>query len=237
VEQTRGREVRPADIFAPAAATLLTEEVVELLRDAILKGRFRPGDRLREEHLGEALGVSRGPVRSALQQLEREELVVRRRNRGAIVAELATIDVEEVYSLRLAIEPLACAWAARNAVEQDLEEMQAIIDGYSTTLTTRVGDREAADEDLRFHDAIYRAARHKRLMRLWQDLRPQVFVFLLARTYVRSRKFREMMITGHGTILDAIARGDEEAAREAAAEHVETSYANVLASYSKQSDE
>ena len=107
-------------ILTPAAAILLSDEVVDRLREAILRGLFAPGDRLREEQLAEALGVSRGPIRNALLQLEREGMVMRRRNRGAIVARLSRVDLEEVYSLRLAIEPVACAWAARNANERDL---------------------------------------------------------------------------------------------------------------------
>src|SRR5262249_26240669 len=150
--------------------------------------------------------------------------------RGAMVAQLSRQDLEEVYSLRVAIEPVACAWATRNAVASDLAEMQAIIDSYSK-LNTKVTVQAAADADLGFHDVIYAAARNKRLLRLWQDLRPQVYVFLLARTYVRKREFREIMIARHGQILSAIADQDEPRARKLAAEHVQTSYERVLAEY------
>jgi DNA-binding GntR family transcriptional regulator len=217
-------------VLTPATAPLLSDTVVDRLREAILRGLFPPGDRLREEQLAEALGVSRGPIRNALLQLEREGMVLRRPNRGAMVAQLSQGDLEEVYSLRVAIEPVACAWATRNAVPRDLEEMQAIIDSYSK-LTTKVTVQEAADADLGFHDVIYAAARNRRLLRLWQDLRPQVYLFLLARTYVRKREFREIMIARHGQILSAIAERDEPRARELAAEHVQTSYERVLAEY------
>src|SRR5579871_2022414 len=82
--------------LGPALATLLSDEVVDRLRESILRGHFAPGDRLREEQLAEALGVSRGPIRNALVQLEREGLAVRRPNRGAVVAELSRGDLEEV---------------------------------------------------------------------------------------------------------------------------------------------
>src|ERR1700722_17271043 len=78
-----------AAMLGPALAMLLSDEVVDRLRDSILRGHFAPGDRLREEQLADALGVSRGPIRNALVQLEREGLVQRRRNRGAIVARLS----------------------------------------------------------------------------------------------------------------------------------------------------
>ncbi len=232
--RSQGRSALPVsidNIFAPTPATLLAEGVIDQLRDSILQGYFPPGERLREEQLAEALDVSRGPVRSALLQLEREGLVIRRRNRGAVVASLSRADLEEVYSLRLAIEPVACRWAARHAVQDDVEEMRAVIDSYPKILTLRVSDADAAEADLRFHDVVYDAARHKRLLRLWQDIRPQVYVFLLSRTYVRTREFRDIMAAAHGDITSVIAAGDEARATELAAEHVRTSYLRVISAY------
>lgn len=161
-----------AGMLGSALTTLISDEVVDRLREAILRGHFAPGDRLRESQLADALGVSRGPVRTALAQLEREGLAMRRPNRGAVVAELSRTDLEEVFSLRLAIEPVCCAWAARHAREPDLAVMQAVIDSYGE-LDTKITARKAAEADLAFHDAVYRASGHRRLLRLWADLRPR----------------------------------------------------------------
>jgi DNA-binding GntR family transcriptional regulator len=217
-------------VLSPASPTLLSDTVADRLRETIFKGHFVPGQRLREEQLAEALDVSRGPIRDALLQLEREGLVVRHRNRGAMVARLSRADLEEVYSLRLAIEPFVCAWAARNATEQDCAEMQSTIDTYSA-LDPSVTVHEAADADLRFHDVVYRASGHKRVLRLWQDLRPQVYMFLLARSYVGREEFRGIMIRSHGEMLAAIKDGDEARAREVAVRHVQTSYRRVISGY------
>ena len=146
-----------SSMLTPTAPVHLSDTVTERLRRTIVEGHFSPGDRLREEQLAEALDVSRGPIRDALRQLEREGLVVRRRNRGAVVASLSRADVEEVYSLRLAIEPLACAWSAQNATDQDCAKMQAVIDVYADPAVTET-PHQAADADLRFHDLIYAAA-------------------------------------------------------------------------------
>lgn len=232
---TQRHPVGGASVLTPAFATLLSDEVVDRLRDSILRGYFAPGDRLREEQLADALGVSRGPIRNALVQLEREGLAVRRPNRGAVVAELSRTDLEEVFSLRLAIEPIGFAWAARNADADDLAEMQAVIDGYSK-LTTRVTPREAAEADLAFHDVVYRASAHRRLIGLWEDLRPQVFVFLLARSYVHTREFRGIMVRNHAALLSIIAAGDADGARDLAAEHVRTSYLRVVAGFEVRSE-
>jgi DNA-binding GntR family transcriptional regulator len=222
------RLAQPA--LAPAPTGLLAEEVVDRLREPIFRGLLAPGDRLPEEQLAETLGVSRGPIRDALSQLEREGLVVRRRNRGAVVARLRRQDLDEVYSLRQALESVACTWAARNADEQDHAELQAIIDGYaelSPTLTLQ----DAAEADLRFHDVVYRAAGNRRLLRTWHELRPQVYLFLLARPYVSTPEFREFMARRHALILDAIRAKDEARAAQEAAVHVETSYQRVIAAY------
>jgi DNA-binding GntR family transcriptional regulator len=217
--------------LGPASVKLLSDGVIEQMRESILQGHLLPGARLREEQLAEALGVSRGPVRSALVQLEREGLVIRRRNRGAVVAGLSKTDLEEVYSLRLAIEPVACRWAARNAASADIEAMRAIIATYSTLLTSDVTTADAASADVGFHDIVYRAARHVRLFRLWHDLRPQVHLFLSNRKYVRSPDFREIMINGHQAIVAAIAGPDPDVAAAVAAEHVRTSYEHVLSEF------
>ena len=219
-------------LLAPATPTLLADTVAERIRTIILKGQLGPGDRLREEQLAAALDVSRGPIRDALLQLEREGLVVRRRNRGAVVAHLSRADLDEVFSLRLAIEPVVCAWAARNSGEEDWTELQARIDTFAQ-LDTSVTVNEAAETDLQFHDVVYRASGHRRVLRLWQDLRSQVYIFMLARTYVQDPDFAEIMVRSHGLMLAAIRDGDEERARDVAVDHVETSYRRVIAGYER----
>jgi DNA-binding GntR family transcriptional regulator len=218
---------KDALVLAPAATKALADTVAERLRDTIFSGQLTPGDRLREEQLAGALDVSRGPIRDALLQLEREGLVVRRRNRGAVVASLSRADLDEVFSLRLAIEPVVCTWATRNSDEGDWAEMQERIDAFAQ-LDGSTTVHDAAEIDLQFHDVVYRASGHRRVLRLWHDLRPQVYIFMLARTYVRDADFPEIMVQSHGRLLDAIRDRDETRVQHVAAEHVETSYRRVI---------
>ena len=226
----RTRQEEASFVLVPAATKALADTVAERLRDTIFSGQLAPGDRLREEQLAGALDVSRGPVRDALSQLEREGLVVRRRNRGAVVASLSRADLEEVFSLRLAIEPVVCTWAARHSDEDDWAEMQERIDAFAQ-LDTSTTLHEAAETDLQFHDVVYRASGHRRVLRLWHDLRPQVYIFMLARTYVQDADFAEIMVRSHGMLLAAIRNRDERLVRRVAVEHVETSYGRVLAGF------
>ncbi len=217
-------------ILAPAVTPGLADTVAATLRDSIFHGHLAPGERLGEEALAQALDVSRDPVRSALSQLEREGLVVRRRNRGTFVAHLLRTDLEEIYAVRLAIEPLVSSWAARNGTEDDWARMQAIIDGYAE-LDVSASPHEAAEADLKFHDAVYRAAAHKRLLRMWQELRPQICIFLLARSYVGQDELAKGMIRNHTLILETLKQRSEPLARRVAEAHIKMSYGKVVNSY------
>jgi len=87
---------------------------------------------------------------------------------------------------------------------------------------------DAAEKDLLFHDAVYRAAGHSRLLRLWRDLRPQVQMFMLARTYVSDPDFAAVMRRSHLELLSAIRAHEEELAQQVAVEHVQTSFRRVM---------
>ena len=132
---------------------------------------------MREEALASVLGLSRGPVREALAQLEREGLVIRQPNRGATVARLSLEDLEEVYSLRLALEQLAVRQAIKNAEPMYFDKMQAVVDEMQTCLNRGITTQEAARLDIRFHELIYEASHHKRLLNVWSTLRPQILHF------------------------------------------------------------
>jgi len=201
------------------------------LRDSILRGDFAPGERLREVEIAARYEVSRGPVREALLQLEQEGLVMLRRNRGAVVARMSRADLEEVYSLRLALDRLAVARAARHGTEADFGVIDAVLHEFRGTGSDQpLTEQEAADQDVRFHDAVYRAAHHERLYASWSSIRSQVYVLLLGRN-VAGPDFREDTYVGHLELAYMIRARDEPRVVAAIERHLEASYARVLASY------
>jgi DNA-binding GntR family transcriptional regulator len=213
----------------------LAASIRSRLRQAILQGDFAPGERLREVEIAARHQVSRGPVREALLQLEQEGLVLLRRNRGAVVARLSRADLEEVYSLRLALERLAVARAARHGTETDFEVMDAVLHEFRGTGSGQpLTEQQAADQDVRFHDAVYRAAHHERLYATWSSIRSQVYVLLLSRN-VAGPDFREDTYVGHLELAYMIRARDEARVIEAIERHLEASYARVLASYPDES--
>jgi DNA-binding GntR family transcriptional regulator len=218
--------------LTPPPKRSLADDVVDRLRDAILHGSFKPGEPLREEQLAAMLDVSRGPVREALVQLEREGLVLVRRHRGATVARLSRGDLEEVYSLRLALERLATQRAVQLATEQDFKAMEEVLEAFDIVLSRRPSEKEVAELDVRFHDLIYRAARHQRLYESWANLRSQIYIFLLSRN-VANRDFREITVKAHAELLETLRSRDEARAVLAIEDHLRGAYDRVVQAFSK----
>lgn len=201
----------------------LGDAVLVRLRAAIHAGQFAPGERLVEQAVAESMKVSRGPVREALAQLEREGLVTSERNRGTFVARITREDIEEIYSLRLVLERLAVKWAVRNATRADLDRLQAIVDRMEAEASRGLSAREAAELDMSFHDELYRASGHKRLADFWMVLRPQILVFLQSRNLSQA-DFGEIIAPFHQRILVTIAARKEKASVALIEEHIRNAY-------------
>ena len=222
-----------SNILSPPLKRTLANEVTASIREAILGGRLVPGARLREESLASSMNVSRGPVREAIVQLQREGLVVVQRNRGTFVARMSAGDLEEVYSLRRAVEGLAVLQAIRHADEVQLQELQNIVDTMGAQFARGISESEAAELDMRFHERIYEAADHRRLLEVWTALRSQVHILLLARN-IADPDFRDVLVSGHQSLLDAILARDEELALARTTEHINGSHDHIARSYARQ---
>lgn len=219
-----------SSLLTPAQKRGLADQVAERLRDAILRGYFAPGQPLREEQLATTLQVSRGPVREALVQLEREGLVLVRPNRGASVARLSRADVEEVYSLRLVLERMAVQYAIRHATDQDFAAIAQVLREMNDAWKGSITEQQAAELDIRFHDLVYQAARHARLYDSWANLKSQIYVFLLARN-VANPDFRDHAYRSHAAILDALQQRNENDAIQLIEDHLSQAYIRVMGTY------
>jgi DNA-binding GntR family transcriptional regulator len=213
----------------PSLKVSLADRVADYLRQAIFRGKIAPGEQLREVPLSQILGISRGPIRDALQQLEREGLVTIPRNGRTIVARLTREDFDEVYSLRVGLERVAMLYAIRNATPADLEEMQRVVNTMVERVNQGIDEKDAADLDLQFHDVVYQASRHKRLQAVWADLRPQIYIFLLSRN-VADSDFRVQMAR-HQELVDVIRERDEPRALECIETHLRVAYTRIIKTY------
>jgi DNA-binding GntR family transcriptional regulator len=215
--------VIPEGLLVPQSAPpALADVVVKVLREMIGQGHFKPGEHLKEAELAAALKVSRGPVREALTQLEAEGHVELRRHRGAFVSQLTRVDVEEVHTLRAAIERLAAERACTRMGPAAFAAMDAVL---ADMLSARddVTPAEVVQLDLAFHDVLYAACEHQRVQRVWTSIRSQVSFFL----HTRNVAFPDFAAVGHSEhqeLRDALSLGDPAAARAAIDTHLSGAY-------------
>jgi DNA-binding GntR family transcriptional regulator len=225
---------KPLDLaFAPRQRRVLTDDVADAIREAILSGRIAPGARLIEDDLASSLDVSRGPIRQAIFRLQQEGLVVHEAHRGATVAHVSEDDIAEIYSLRTALERLAVAEACKRADAEDLAPLEAILVLFRSTPRSEISRKKVAELDIDFHDALFRAARHKRLYRAWQGLRSQIMVFLLLRDALPD-DYLDSWHRDHRKLLDLVRAGDVGAAVEAIETHIGGALGRLLAMLAKQ---
>jgi DNA-binding GntR family transcriptional regulator len=158
-----------------------------------------PGAQLAEAAVAERLGVSRVPVREALFTLEREGLVEFSATGRAFVKDLAPRDFEELFLLRLALEPLA-ARLATPVLCGDARKLERNIDATEQAKSLK----EVTQLDLDFHEIILETSGHKRLVKLWRSLRAELELWLsrLHRTHqAQTRATREATVEAHREVL------------------------------------
>jgi DNA-binding GntR family transcriptional regulator len=200
----------------------LSEDVVDLLRAALVRGAFEPGQHLNESGLAEKLGVSRGPIREAFVELEREGLLTLERHRGARVTRLSRSDIDEIYELRRALERLAVERAVRYATDDDYTALAAIVKELRSAV--KAADLHGiASLDVRFHDAVYRAAHHSRLYLSWSTLRPQIETFLHSRS-TDSTDYLDKAVREHTELLDVLRTRSKRNATRLFESHIRASY-------------
>jgi DNA-binding GntR family transcriptional regulator len=196
-----------ANRLGPAGRRPLGQAVADVLRDAIYAGRFRPGDRIAQAVVARELGVSQTTVRDALAALEHEGLVRRGPNQGAVVARLSRADVEEIVTLRSALEALAVRRVVHRATPEQLarlEENVRVMKGSS-------GAGRVADLDLQFHELLVRFAGHQRLLACWQTLRSQLKLLLVSHN-LRDPRSPEKTVRHHRQLIRLLKARDEAGA-------------------------
>jgi DNA-binding GntR family transcriptional regulator len=171
----------------PSSSTPRSDHTAALLRSRIIDGVLEPSALLAESAAARELGVSRVPVREALFALEREGLVEFSATGRAYVKDLSPHDFEELYVLRLALEPVAARLAAA-ALREDASQLEANIKATSKAPTLLV----VTNLDLEFHEIILEATGNARLLKLWRSLRSELELWL-------GRLHRSKQLQTHGT--------------------------------------
>jgi len=195
----------------------LRDVVFNTLREAILKGELKPGERLMELQLASKLGVSRTPIREAIRMLELEGLAVTIPRKGAEVAKMTEKDMEDVLQIRKALDALAVQLACDKMTEQQLRLLKVAMKHFEESTRSR-DVKKVAQADVEFHDVIYKAADNPKLMTLLNNLREQMYRYRVE--YLKDESTYPTLIAEHQEIYDALVRKDKEDVVEAMSEHV-----------------
>jgi DNA-binding GntR family transcriptional regulator len=220
-------------LSAPTSRTL-SDHVAEELRQAILEERLKPGQRIVERQVAQAMQTSRGPVRDALTQLENEGLVTSCPHRGTFVSLLTRQDAEEIYTLRLALETLAVDFAAKYATTEQLDMLDTITDEIAVQITSNYTTLGSTELDLQYHHTLCQISGHKRVLQAWEAMRAQTQLLILSHRRLQPERWREVGVEWHRQITTALRERDVHLAREVLKLHLTTTLETVLESFAKQ---
>lgn len=203
----------------------LADQVYEKLEKEILTGVYKRGEILTETALCENLGVSRTPIREALRRLEQDH-IIEGSGKGMMVLGITAEDVRIIYEIRCLVEGLAAAACAKNATDQQIDEMKEIVELQSFYVSKKDSEK-VKTMDSKFHEKLY------------QYSGSAVFYDTLMPLHTKVQKVRKRSVEDssraedstkeHRKILDAIAAHDQEAAKKAADEHVIKARDHIMA--------
>jgi DNA-binding GntR family transcriptional regulator len=146
------------------------DAVVDGIRDMVLNGHLKPGDRLRQDELANTFGVSTMPIREALRQLQAEGLVIFHPRRGATVASLSVSDYEEIYRIREALETLACRWATENFDRIPIDRLKLLLQEIETAEANQDDVHRRLQLVREFFFTVFEASGKEHLLRILSNL-------------------------------------------------------------------
>lgn len=203
-----------------ATASIIADRVRGLIRD----GTLRAGEQIGEARLAESLGVSRGPVREALQRLIQEDLLESRPHRGVFVRSLDDAEIADIYFVRSAIEQAAARRLATEAEDADLAGLTSLLDRMEEAAQSERWGR-LAELDLEFHLALVQASRSRRLLRMFRTLMVETSMCLQA--LGDAYPVQEDLVIEHRKLHRAITDGDPDHAADVVSEHLGSAVAEL----------
>lgn len=217
-------ESGPSPFSAGLASTDLVSAVAREIAGAVIEGRLAPGERLGEERVARALGVSRAPVREAARQLVQRGLLVAVPRRGFFVRALSLRAVDDLYDLRLTIERHAARRILEHNPEGAADALEACVESLKQAAEAR-DERAMIDGDLRFHRLICELSGNARLLKLFDDLADELrlVIHLIGQLYDDP----DRMAATHEPVVAALRARDAAAVDEAVSYHIEVAWREV----------
>ncbi|MBE5897843.1 MAG: GntR family transcriptional regulator [Lachnospiraceae bacterium] len=183
----------------------LRDVVYNTLRNAILRGDLKPGDRLMEMHLANKLGVSRTPIREAIRLLEDEGLAITVPRKGAQVAKMTEKDLRDVLEIRNALDELAVSMACTRKKPEQIDKLREALEAFKFATKSK-DPRKIAEEDEKFHNVIYEMADNPKLTNIVVNLREQMYRYRYE--YVKDNDTYEDLIAEHQAMIEGFEQND-----------------------------
>ena len=187
----------------------LRDVVFNTLRQAILTGELKPGERLMEIHLANKLGVSRTPIREAIRKLELEGLVTMIPRRGAEVAQITEKSMNDALCVELACDRIT---------PEELQDLKKACDTFEAAVKTD-DIKQIAQADVALHDIIVQATGNQRLIQLVNNLSEQMYRYRFE--YIKDFSQHERLVEEHKVIYESIVKKDKETASNMAKVHID----------------
>lgn len=198
------------------------------LRERITEGVFRPGERLSEEALSEALNVSRNTLREAFRQLAQEGVLVHEFGRGVFVRTLTADDVRDIYAMRRILE-LAAVRNLPNAPAGALEQIRLAVE-TAEEAATRTDWGGVGSANMRFHQAVAELAGSRRVREVVRRLLAELRLVFVVMDDLR--EFHEPYLKSNRELYEMLAAGDAAGAEKTFAAYLDTAEAQLLSAYS-----
>ncbi len=196
--------------------TVLSDQVKQVILDAIERGELQPGERLVESQLARQLRISQAPVREAIRDLVSSGFLEREPHKGAMVRLLTDKDMQEIYSVRAVLDALAAEEAAPKVTDEDLQEQRKTVE--KMLHMAQAGDYLAAARfDWQFHIQIVAISGNNLLRRIYDNLQLGQYILITMR---RSSISLEQLAARHHAVIDALATRDPEVAKRAMRQHI-----------------
>ena len=188
------------------------------LRQAILTGKLKPGERLMEVRLAKKLGVSRTPVREAIHKLELEGLVTMVPRRGAEVAQITEKSMNDVLEVRRTLDALCAELACDRITDEGLSALKQACDHFEQCVAEK-DILKIAQADVALHDIIVQATGNQRLIQLINNLSEQMYRYRFE--YIKDSSGHETLVDEHRIIYQSIVNKDKDTASAAAKTHID----------------
>jgi len=222
------------ELFKIKDYDLLSTKVYRILKASIIKGDLKPGEKLLERKIAEQLGVSRTPVREAIQKIAAEGFVKMEPNLGIVVHEFSFKDLKEVLQIRRVLEGLAASVAAEKINPEEISQLQKNIE--ETNICVIKNDLVTYLEfNAKFHSLIFQFSRNERLIKMSLQLVGPEHRFKIRALTIPGRL--KYYLEEHQKIVEALKRRDAEQAGRLSQKHAENILKNILVYEDKEGEE